>query len=369
MERSTALRWSVRCWTLCRFDDAVLGPLLGSIAAIRLHSTPTLVIGRNRWTSEVGWSTIGDMRVGTIPLLAALIGIASCAHATDVPCIGGGCTEERPTRGKREPGTYQSSYRQGVYDLATAPGGSCERACCEMPGGEFGIPGVWNQQSQVCAWEADVLQLTACENWCYKETSRSADSSETDRLDRIDQPEVEQYAGTKNPEDHEDRSNGAIETRENMGSKYLSLEGMVIPVIVGKDPSLVQTLELGFTRGEDPTIIGIYISPKRVHTSGWKYLKCHAVGLSVGDDWSAGGAKGSDGSWLRFEALHDGSILESGSTLEYVSFNVDAATVREWALADDSGGQICFDKFTLSSGQKTRILELLDTPGAASSDI
>lgn len=290
------------------------------------------------------------------------ITIAGCANDANVVCIGASCPDSRSDR--NQPGSYLSAYRQGVWNMATAPGGSCERACCEMPGGEFNIPGVWNERTGVCAWEADVLQLRACEGWCHKEVSRAAEIAKADRLERIE--ELDQQPGALKNSENAYRQDGVIESRENMGAKFLYLVDMVVPVTVGKDPSLVQTLDLGFGRGgDDPNVIGLYISPKRVKSAGWKYLKCHDVGLSVQDDWSVGGAKGSDGSWLRFESVHDGSVRGDGSTFEMVSVSVDVPTLREWALADESGGQICLDKFSLSPGQKARIVEFLDTPHPA----
>jgi hypothetical protein len=237
--------------------------------------------------------------------VAGFVGLVGCATDPNAGCIGNGCTEQ--PSGKQT-GHYLSTFRQGIYDLATMPGGSCERACCELPGG------AWDQRSEGCAYVRDALQLSACTNWCHKETAGSA-ASETDQLEAIEQ----------NAE--------------------------------------AQTGELGFTRDPELSVIRVHISPKRARNTEWKYLRCHAVGLSVGDDWSTGGAKGSDGSWLRFETTHDGSVLEGGTaTLEIISFSVDPAMVREWALAEQAGGQICLDKFELSAGQKARILEFLDTP-------
>jgi hypothetical protein len=279
-------------------------------------------------------------------LFVGVVGVVGCATDPNAGCIGNGCTEQ--PSGKQT-GHYLSTFRQGIYNLATMPGGSCERACCELPGG------AWDQRSEGCAYVRDALQLSACTNWCHKETAGSA-ASETDQLEAIEQNAEAQTGGPS--------GDGTIETRENMGTKFVMLDGMVAPVTVGQDPSLVQSLQLGFTRDPELSVIRVHISPKRARNTEWKYLRCHAVGLSVGDDWSTGGAKGSDGSWLRFETTHDGSVIEGGTVaVEIISFSVDPAMVREWALAEQAGGQICNDKFVLSAGQKARILEFLDTPG------
>jgi hypothetical protein len=285
-------------------------------------------------------------------LTFGILAIASCTPRADVPCIGGGCTEEPHTR---ENGSFLFAIRQSVFDQATAPGGSCERACCEMPGGEFGVPGVWDESAAYCSFHVNHLQLSACENWCHKQIARTAPTEQ----EKLEQIERDVAAG---PSDQGSRANGAIETREHMGAKALVLAGMVVPVVRSDTPSPVQALELTFTREPERTTVVVWISPKQAEGTDWKYLRCHSVGLSVPDDWYDGGAKGSDGSWLRFEATHDGSVHDSGGTFEIVAFSVELTTIREWALADGSGGQICLDQYTLSTEQRALIREFLDAP-------
>lgn len=206
---------------------------------------------------------------------------------------------------------------------------------------------------------------------CDSTTRDSTDPEELNRLDRIDQPDEDQYAGNELDEAEAwaerskfERADGSIKKGENMGDRFIHLDEIVVPVTRDKEYSRVHTLEIRLARSPDSDV-SFMLMPRAVQSSeGWKYLECHSIGLYVGEDWSVGGAKGSDGSWLKFDSTHEGSVPSSGSSrlIEIVGFRVEGTVLREWASAAVAGGQICFDKFEFSASQKARVLEFLDTP-------
>lgn len=68
--------------------------------------------------------------------------------------------------------------------------------------------------------------------------------------------------------------------------------------------------------------------------------------------------------WTHVEGDHSGDI-QGDRLSEWVMFDVSLETLRELAASEHSGGQVCTDKFELSSAQKITIASFTGRTGQA----
>jgi hypothetical protein len=146
---------------------------------------------------------------------------------------------------------------------------------------------------------------------------------------------------------------GSVERRGGA----ISLSGLIVPTRE-RDERTVNALGLSLAAAPGVGWFDLRVTTEVSDDGGLDYLHCHELDLRADSSFGETSRQEADAWWVALRPSHQ---VEAGR--EVVAAAVWSDVVRHLAEADESGGRICQDEFTLTAAQKAKLREFVDAVG------